>query len=130
MGSAVDQEIHEDGVVFARLRPRPEGRRSVAGLLRVVDRRDAPELVTEDVATDPHAWAQANPGLGIRITSSTWRTSSGRWIRRTFAVERLGVGDWPSTDPDAGTKIDREAWDKLLDMKSSASGSGVSSRST
>lgn len=37
---------------------------------------------------------------------------------RTFAVERLGVGDWPSVDADAGQVFDPETWRSLADAQS------------
>lgn len=39
---------------------------------------------------------------------------------RGFAVERLGVGDWPVTDPNPGRVISDEAWDAILDELSVA----------
>jgi hypothetical protein len=39
---------------------------------------------------------------------------------RTFAVERLGVGDWPPTSPAAGGVIDADRWGALTDPASKA----------
>jgi hypothetical protein len=39
---------------------------------------------------------------------------------RTFAVERLGVGDWPSTDDSENRIISRADWDALADVTSTA----------
>jgi hypothetical protein len=41
---------------------------------------------------------------------------------RTFAVERLGVGDWPSTDETAQSVIDLDVWQALEDAGSLTSG--------
>jgi hypothetical protein len=55
---------------------------------------------------DPAAWAQANPGLGIRISLEHIASEhDGALGPREFAVERLGVGDWPATDGSARQPI-------------------------
>jgi hypothetical protein len=56
-------------------------------------------------------WAQANPGLGIRI-SHEW-VEQERTVEmgaRGFAVERLSVGDWPDTSEDAGRVLTSLQW--------------------
>src|SRR6185437_17072639 len=72
---------------------------------------DDPGRVPRDVLLSPEARGMANPGLGIRI--------SWEWIEhertvdmsaRGFAVERLGIGDWPDTSEDAGRVISGERW--------------------
>jgi hypothetical protein len=40
----------------------------------------------------------------------------------TFCVERLGVGDWPSTDAVSQDKISVDAWNALTDTTSRRSG--------
>lgn len=42
--------------------------------------------------------------------------------RRTFAVERLGVGDWPDPDGDAQAAIDPKVWAALTDVQSEPAG--------
>jgi hypothetical protein len=121
MGSAVDQQVHENGIVFTRLRNR--GLRgddpSLAWFEWSVD-ADGPDAVTPETAADPEAWAQSNPALSIRITSEYVGNEKRSMDARTFAVERLGVGDWPATDGTAAAKIDPEKWHGLRDMRSSA----------
>jgi hypothetical protein len=117
MGSAVDQQIHEDGVVFARVRDRA---------LKAEDDRlayfewsveaESPDEVDSD--DDIDLWAQSNPALGIRIMPSYVEAERGELEPRSFAVERLGVGDWPRTDGKMDTVIPLETWDALLDQKS------------
>jgi hypothetical protein len=119
-GSAVDQEIHEDGVVLARVRERGlKEDPSLAYFDFSVD-ADNPLEVSKATATDPEAWAQANPGLGIRITTEHIAREQRSMDPRTFAVERLGVGDWPRTDGLAGVAIMPEAWAALVDVGSKA----------
>lgn len=77
-----------------------------------------PSLVTEEAARDPEVWAQANPALGIRISPDYVRAEQRSMSARGFAVERLGVGDWPATDVNPDRKIEQDAWDACCDPKS------------
>jgi hypothetical protein len=119
LGSAVDKQIHEDGIVFARIRER--GLRGDDPSLMYaecsLDEAD-PSAVDDAVAADPAAWAVANPALGIRITEEYVAQERRSLDRRTFAVERLGVGDWPDTDDLAATVMNVEKWLSLVDPKS------------
>lgn len=130
MGSAVDQDVHEHGVVKARLRERGlrGGDPSLAYFEWSIDprtreQRESNERVTPDqvsaaIATDPAAWAQANPALGIRIRPEHVAHEQRSMDARTFAVERLGVGDWPATDDSARQVIELELWGKREDLTS------------
>lgn len=116
-GSPVDQMVHENGIVWARIRERglAGGDPSLAYF-----EWSAPFENLEDV-TDPDNvahWAQANPGLGIRIAPGHIAAEMRSLGDREFAVERLGVGDWPETDPNAGQLITMEAWRALVDAQS------------
>lgn len=64
-------------------------------------------------------WALANPGFGIRITADHIADERRMLGPREFAVERLGVGDWPSPDG-SNHVISPEAWAALADKDSSA----------
>jgi phage terminase large subunit-like protein len=79
-GTAVDQEIHEHGVVFARVRERGLKRRSALAYFDWSLDYENPDMVPSR-ARDPAAWAQANPGLGIRVSAESSRSSSGRCRR-------------------------------------------------
>lgn len=118
-GSAVDRQVHEHGIVLARLRER-----ALKGLPRIayfewsID-GDSPDDVTDEVLDDPGAWAQANPGLGIRISEEHIENErAGALGQREFAVERLGVGDWPDTDVTAGRVLNLDTWRDLTDPAS------------
>lgn len=115
-GSAVDQVVHEHGVVFSRVRERAMAEKGDRlGYLEWSVEGDDPSQVSPEVAGDKAAWAQANPALGIRIAADyIEQTEFDAMDRRTFAVERLGVGDWPRTDHTA-TVLDLQAWAKLVD---------------
>ena len=116
-GSAVDQTVHHDGVVFARVRERglAGDDPSLAWLEWSVE-GDDPAMVPDDVIGDPEAWAQANPGLGIRISPEFVEKERRALAARTFAVERLGIGDWPPTSLESA--LDMAAWAKLVDAQS------------
>lgn len=120
-GSAVDRWSHDNGVVFARVRER--GHRgddpALAYFEWSVDARD-PMAVDSALARDPEAWAEANPGLGIRISSEHVEREQRSMDARTFAVERLGVGDWPATDDGEGgwAVIGEEPWTACADIAS------------
>lgn len=116
-GSAVDQLVHDDGVVFARIRERGiKGDSSLAYFEWSLDTELGPDQI-EGEAEDQAAWAQANPGLGIRIAPEHVEYERKSMDSRTFAVERLGVGDWPATDG-ASHVIDLDVWDALKDSGS------------
>ena len=119
-GSAVDQEADENGVAFSRVRAR--GLKQDPRLAFFEWSVDA-ELATLSplVAGDPRRWAQANPGLSIRIMPE-WVEGEfrGGLSPRGFAVERLGIGDWP--DPDAVGGIAFETWRSVCDPKATAVG--------
>lgn len=118
--SAVDQWIHDNGVVLARLRERGHAGDdpALAYFEWSADAED-PEWA-EELALDHDVWAQANPGLGIRISTEHIAREQRAMDPRTFAVERLGIGDWPETDPDADSVIAREMWRGLADTDSEA----------
>lgn len=124
-GSAVDEEVHADGWVFAKVRERgvAGGDPSLAFFEWSVD----PERYRADPATplDPEAWAQANPAMGIRITSEYVAAEQRSLSARTFEVERLSIGHWPSTDEDDGRVIGLAQWLSLGDHWSQIDGTPV-----
>lgn len=120
-GSAVDQIVHPDGVVFARVRERgiaadPDD--SLAYFEWSADVDENPSAVSADVLDDRDLWRQANPALGIRISEEHIAHERASMDPRTFAVERLGIGDWPSTDPGGDSVIDIHRWRALTDAES------------
>lgn len=123
-GSAVDQEEHEDGVVFARLRERGlqggDSRMAWFGwgwCPQSPDDEEKPLLpdAATELLDDREFWAASNPGLGIRISSEFIETERKSLSNRTFAVERLGIGDWPRTDETVEEHFDRMEWAAILD---------------
>jgi phage terminase large subunit-like protein len=121
-GSAVDQQVHDNGRVFARIRARgmsgDDPRLAYLEWSADCDMDDA-----HQVAEDPDAWAQANPGLGIRITTEHIASEQRSMDSRTFAVERLGIGDWPQVGATADKRrIDIDDWRALADPRSTIAG--------
>lgn len=118
-GSAVDQLVHEHGVVLSRIRER--GIRgddpALAFFEWSVD--GEPSRVDQSDLADRERWACANPGLGIRISEEHVEKEQRSLDPRTFAVERLGVGDWPSADGEGGV-IPFDDWLGLFDEDSEA----------
>ena len=121
-GSAVDQEIHDDGIVFARLRERAQrGDKRLAYFEWSLD-APSPDEVPDDVSRDPEVWAETNPALGVRISASYLEVEREALATRTFAVERLGVGDWPRTDGLGNMVIPLDIWMGLTDAESKIAG--------
>jgi hypothetical protein len=113
-GSAVDQMVHDTGIVFARVRERGlSGEDKRLCYLEYSVDAEHPELVTE--VTEAMI-KQANPALGLRISLEYVEEQERRTLsNRTFATERLGVGDWPATDGGEGGPIDIDEWLALHD---------------
>lgn len=118
-GSAVDQLVHEHGVVLARLRER--GLQGDDPSLVYAEWSldfDNPSEVTDDMAMDEALWRESNPALDIRIRPEHIAHEQRSVERRIFAVERLNVGDWPRTDEVTVTMIPLEQWDDLAESDS------------
>lgn len=58
---------------------------------------------------DPRCWAQANPGLGIRITEEYIAKERAALSPAEFARERLSIGDYPAAAGGWET-ISEDAW--------------------
>jgi hypothetical protein len=152
MGSPVDQAIHEHGLVKAKLRARAlaalagdtEAGDSLTWIefasvtdaeleQEAIDAGQDPETaptaleraMQRDFATNPANWARSNPAMGIRITTDYIRNEQRSLDPRAFAVERLGVGDWPKVSIDGETgwdAIDQDDWKACKDVQSKADG--------
>lgn len=70
-------------------------------------------------ATDPEAWAQANPALGRRISLEFVRGELDAMPPAEFARERLGVPDMPASETAA---IPLDVWASLHDEASEIAG--------
>jgi hypothetical protein len=119
-GSAVDQEIHEHGLVLARVRERGLKGDDPSLFYAEWSAFDNLGEVTIASAEDPEAWARANPAMGIRISEEYIANERREFASnlRGYAVERLGVGDWPRTDHSTGRVIDPDDWSDGIDEES------------
>src|SRR5204862_1979352 len=118
-GSSVDREVHEHGLVLAGIRER--GLRGDDPSLTYLEWSapfDDPEEVDPAAAKDPANWAAANPGFGIRISEGHIASEQRSLAPRTFAVERLGVGDWPATIDLGDQVISDQVWGARADVQS------------
>jgi hypothetical protein len=79
---------------------------------------ESPDDLDESLISDPEMWAQANPGLGIRISAEHIAREQRSMDSRTFAVERLGVGDWPDLNRLDKRGLDPALWAALADPDS------------
>lgn len=117
-GSAVDQTVHPDGVVLTRVRERGlAGQDPALAFFEWSLDEPNPADLSPERSGNVDVWAQANPGLGIRISAAHIANERASMDPRTFAVERLGVGDWPQIDGD-GSVISVKDWDGLADPRS------------
>jgi phage terminase large subunit-like protein len=109
-GSPVDKWVHDNGLVFARVRER--GLAGEDDSLAYFEWSPDCEEPSEagELLDDPEAWAEANPALGIRISAEHIERERRSMDPRTFAVERLGIGDWPDTSGVDAQVISDENW--------------------
>lgn len=107
-GSAVDQAVHANGIVFASVRER--------GLAADDDSLCWLEWSCDEDANvdDPEQWLIANPGVGYRITVDHIAKERRALVHqpKVFAVERLSIGDWPHLG-DVESQIPLDAWSAM-----------------
>lgn len=118
-GSAVDQEIHDHGVVWTRVRERGlSGQDPSLGYIEYSVAAEHPDDISDEMALDRSLWREANPGLGIRIDEEHMAKEQRSMDPRTFAVELLGAGDYPATDGAGDVLIPYEDWKAVEDPES------------
>jgi hypothetical protein len=120
LGSAVDQLVHDEGHVLARVRERGlSGEDPSLAYFEASLPYRVPDDVPAEVAADPAQWKVANPSS--MIPDGHIANEQRSLDPRTFAVERLGVGDWPALDG-SDVVIPGEAWGRLLDRNGAITG--------
>lgn len=118
-GSAVDQRTHDHGVVFASVRERGlAGDDPALAYMEWSAETDRSPDDLGELAFDEAAIRQANPSLGVRIPLDHVEKERRSMAARTYAVERMGVGDWPRTDGLLGSVISPDQWAALFDSNS------------
>lgn len=114
-GSAVDQWVHENGVVFSRVRER-----GIAGADRLAFFEWSapfdclPHELTREQVLDRSWWPLANPAFGVRISEEWIATELDSMDNRRAAVMRACVGDWPRTDGLVETVVSISDWMNLV----------------
>lgn len=119
-GSAVDQEIHEHGVVWARVRERGMAGddQALAYFEWSID-VEHPDDVTDEMTLDVELWRQVNFAIARgRVSEEHMDWERRAMSPRGFAVELLGAGDYPATDDSAESMIGFDAWLDLEDDSS------------
>lgn len=124
--SAVDQLRHPDGLVMSAIRER-----GIAGdtptlaylewSAEVLDDEGnelLPDQLLDDHVQDRELWRQANPACPSRISEDHIGYEAKTLDRRSFACERLGIGDWFSTDGLGFSIIGLDEWNALADENS------------
>lgn len=118
-GSAVDQERMDHGIVWTRIRERGmRGEDDALGYLEFSVDAEHPDDLPDEKAADHEQWYIANPSLGVLVTEEHMEREHRSMDPRAFAVELLGVGDYPATDNSADMLITPEDWLDVLDTDS------------
>lgn len=119
VGSAVDAAEHEHGQTFTAVR----NRALAGGDPALCWAEWSPPFSMADVEegrvdlSDPAVWAWGNPTLGDRISHAHVANEQRSMRRRSFAVERCSIGDWPVVE-DEEHLIDPKAWRESWDPRS------------
>ncbi len=126
LGSSPDQVTQPDSVALAAVRERALSQQDESLYYAEWSMPyDHPSDVPNAVLADPVAWAASNPALGYGLPEEHVANEfRGAPDKRVFAIERGGVGDWPSLLETDGI-IDPEAWAQLADPGGVITGKGV-----
>lgn len=120
-GTAVDQQVHRNGVVFTRVRER-----GLAGVERLAYFEWSHEGTLDDydlqALDDRRVWAATNPSLGYHVDEELIALNRRSFKSRKFAAEHLCIGDWPVTDEGGEWVIPRETWRACEDPYSKIDG--------
>lgn len=117
-GSAVDQEVHDEGLVFTRVRERAKAGDSDLAYFEWSLPYDHPSEIPEDEFAAVESMRTSNPAFGIRIFQEHFEMELKALDRRTAAVELYGVGDYPDPTGDDVRPISIEQWAGCLDTNS------------
>lgn len=121
-GTAVDQEVHQYGMVFTRLRNRARERVEDLAYFEWSLPYDHPNDIPDEEFTSEESMRTSNPAYGIRIFREHFEMELGALDRRTAAVELYGVGDYPDPSGEEDRPISVESWLACLDETSAIVG--------
>jgi len=131
--SAVDKEVHEHGTVLTGVRQRgidktsprlyyAEWSADEEEYNRLLANAKRSGKTWRSAAGNRKLWHQSNPGLGYRVMEDVIEAELQAMPEKTFKVERLCIGDWPSLEDDTTGAIDMQQWRKLIDGSSTRNG--------
>ena len=116
-GSAVDQETHDHGVVWTRVRERGiAGDDPALAYFEWSLDFEHPDDVSDEVALDQALWRRVNFAIErgrVPVEHMEWERRAMSF--RGFVVELLGVGDYPETDVSADVLVSVDDWLALED---------------
>ncbi len=111
-GSAVDQETHDQGVVWTRVRERgiAADDPALAYFEWSID-VEHPDDVSDEMMLDTGLWRKVNFAIARgRVTVEHMEWERRAMSARGFIVELLGGGDYPATDGSADVLIPLDDW--------------------
>lgn len=119
-GSAVDQEVHEHGVVWTRVRERGiAGDDEALCYFEYSIDVEHPDDVSDEMMLDHDLWMAVNFAIArgrVSLEHMDWERRA--MSRRGFVIELLGGGDYPSTDGSADVLISAEDWNAVANPES------------
>jgi len=126
LGSSPDQITQPDSVALAAVRERAlAGGDESLYYAEWSMPYDHPADIPDDVLSDPEALALSNPAYGYGLSEEHVANEyRGTPDKRIFAIERGGVGDWPSLLDTDGI-ISLEKWSELADPAGAIIGEGI-----
>jgi len=119
-GSAVDQETHDNAIVWTRVRERGmQGNDPDLCYFEWSIDVEHPDDVSDEMMLDQEVWKQVNFAIvrgRVTLEHMEWERRS--MLTRGFIVELLGGGDYPATDGSADVVLTLDAWLALEDPES------------
>lgn len=112
-GSAVDQEVHKEGLVFTRVRRDAIERAGELAYFEWSLPYDHPEELPDEEYDSEVSMERSNPAFGALIFPEHFRMELGALDRRTAAVELYGIGDYPDPNQSEQHPISIELWLEL-----------------
>lgn len=114
-GSAVDQDVHSQGLVFTRLRNDALERKPELSYSEWSLPYDHPDEIPDEEFDSVESMRVSNPAFGIRIFEEHFRMELEALDRRTAAVELYGVGDYPDPSGSDERPFSVEQWLALVE---------------
>ena len=117
-GSAADQEVHKECLVWTRLRYDAVNQEPEIAYHEWSLDYEHPDEIPDEVFTSEESMRTSNPAYGIRIFREHFEMELKALDRRTAAVELYGVGDYPDPTGQEDRPISVEQWVNCTDKDS------------